>query len=358
MNRKKAITINILLAITISLALTPIVSAPTPQPSIIFGYKWEDINGDGIWGIEPTLNGWTIDLWKYDEGLTEWNLESSVITGDGAWADGYYEFTNLPAGEYRIQETTPLGWTQTHPSSPNYYPLSVEEGTTYGPYNFGNFEYADVTVRKVDSEGEPVENWEVYVDSQTAYTDPDGYAYFTITQPGSYTVSEESRAGWTPIGETSYPVLVESGGSYGPFEFTNEYEGGTVIVEKKIDWGINSQYMNGWAFDFYPNWGDMFTLYDGDQYHSTLPQGTYIVIEDIPDGWTTEIKIEGNGWSQDVDGNTAEFNLDPCETVTITFTNRPPDFVIPETPFGTLLILAVMIVAYLMNNKQMIPLPK
>ena len=79
---------------------------------------------------------------------------------------------------------------------------------------------------------------------------------------------------------------------------------------------------------------------------------------DIPDGWTAEIKIEGNGWSEEVDGNTAEFSLGVCETVTITFTNRPPDFVIPEAPLGTLLILVAMIVAYLVNNKQRIPLIK
>jgi hypothetical protein len=105
------------------------------------GHRWR-----WIMGVEPALNGWTIELYKYDEGITDWVYVSSAITGDGAWPDGYYEFTVLSEGEYRIQEITKLGWTQTHPTGPNYYLETVEEGITYGPHYFGNYEIPDFVI--------------------------------------------------------------------------------------------------------------------------------------------------------------------------------------------------------------------
>jgi hypothetical protein len=51
MNRKQAITVKIILAITITLAIIPTVSAQTQLPSIIWGYKWADIDGDGSWAL-------------------------------------------------------------------------------------------------------------------------------------------------------------------------------------------------------------------------------------------------------------------------------------------------------------------
>jgi protocatechuate 3,4-dioxygenase beta subunit len=76
----------------------------------ISGYKWEDTNGDGLWynGVEPLLSGWTIQLFHKVDG--EWELFGETTTGSG----GRYEFKDLPAGTYMVQEVQQAGYIQTY----------------------------------------------------------------------------------------------------------------------------------------------------------------------------------------------------------------------------------------------------
>jgi hypothetical protein len=106
-----------------------------------------------------------------------------------------------------------------------------------------------------------------------------------------------------------------------------------------------------------------FSLQDGgSQTFENLPTGTYVIGENdvLTTGWNLyDVEIlDSSGGSQWTNPYQVSIDLDPGETVTVTFKNRPPDFVIPEAPLGTVLILAVMFIAYLVNNKQMTPLPK
>ena len=86
------------------------------------GYKWNDLDGDGLWDLgselgsveagtagpaEPGLEGWTINL------LVQGEVVDSTLTD----ADGYYEFTGLAAGAYAVSETCPAGWMQTYPAT-------------------------------------------------------------------------------------------------------------------------------------------------------------------------------------------------------------------------------------------------
>jgi hypothetical protein len=134
-----------------------------------------------------------------------------------------------------------------------------------------------------------------------------------------------------------------------------------IIVKKEIKWGIDSQYVNDPVFDFTlmktaVGIIDTFSLGDECMKILKVEPGQYQVVENLM-GWSTaEILIKGAGYDDVVHGNTGEVTIDECETITITFINRPPDFVIPEAPFGTLLILAAMLIAYLVNNNKMIVL--
>lgn len=76
----------------------------------INGMKWEDTNGDGLWynGVERLLPGWTIQLFKKVDGRYE--LFRETQTGSG----GYYEFTGLPAGEYKVDEVQQSGYVKTY----------------------------------------------------------------------------------------------------------------------------------------------------------------------------------------------------------------------------------------------------
>ena len=66
-----------------------------------------------------------------------------------------------------------------------------------------------------------------------------------------------------------------------------------------------------------------------------------------------KIIIEGGGYDTEIPGPTAEVNLELGEFITITFVNKPPDFVIPENPLGTLgSIVAILGAAVLYLSKQ------
>jgi hypothetical protein len=97
-------------------------------PGEISGYKWNDLNGDGVWDIgEPPLEGWTINL-------------AGPITGtDVTDENGYYEFLGLPAGTYTVSETLESGWTQTFPVSPNTHTIEIVSGQNSENNDFGNF---------------------------------------------------------------------------------------------------------------------------------------------------------------------------------------------------------------------------
>ena len=108
--------------------------------SDVHGYKWEDINGNGIrdcadendgeedfntlfstrckeWA-EPLLAGWTIELYKSNgNGGFESEPFKTVVTSDDSEHYGSYWFEDLMPGQYKICEVNQFGWAQTYPSS-------------------------------------------------------------------------------------------------------------------------------------------------------------------------------------------------------------------------------------------------
>ncbi len=95
----------------------------------ISGYKFKDINDDGVWDKtgnypEPGIEGWKICL----------NQEICRETN----ADGYYEFTKLTDGTYTISEENREGWRQTLPGETGTYSVLINSGTEAIDKNFGN----------------------------------------------------------------------------------------------------------------------------------------------------------------------------------------------------------------------------
>ncbi|MEB3342748.1 S8 family serine peptidase [Okeania sp.] len=77
----------------------------------ISGYKWNDLNGDGIWDSnEEGLAGWTIYIDENNNGQLDAG-ETSTVTAE----DGSYTFEDLIAGAYTIAEVLEEGWEQTYP---------------------------------------------------------------------------------------------------------------------------------------------------------------------------------------------------------------------------------------------------
>jgi len=128
-----------------------------PETWTVSGFKWNDLNGDGIWDQgEPGLLDWTINL---DVGSNQ-SVDQTTTTN----SDGYYEFTSLDNGPYTVSETQQDGWSQTFPEGGSYN-LTIDDQSA-GNLNFGNYqipeEPTDLTIvaRKIvcDSEAD-LPNW-------------------------------------------------------------------------------------------------------------------------------------------------------------------------------------------------------
>ena len=78
-----------------------------PLPTSIHGYKFNDLNGNGVDNSDPRLNGWTITLTGTD------NLGNPVSKSTTTAGSGEYAFTSLAPGTYTVAEQQQTGWTQT-----------------------------------------------------------------------------------------------------------------------------------------------------------------------------------------------------------------------------------------------------
>lgn len=99
---------------------------------VVSGYKFNDLNQDGIWDSnEPALNDWEICA---TTSLPEYEC---VLTGDGVWADGYYEFHYEFSRQVMVEETLKDGWAQSFPAN-GFHDFWLSRAT-YPNKNFGNY---------------------------------------------------------------------------------------------------------------------------------------------------------------------------------------------------------------------------
>ncbi|MBU9756904.1 YSIRK-type signal peptide-containing protein, partial [Staphylococcus aureus] len=178
-------------------------------------YVWEDTNKNGIQDQdEKGISGVTVTL-KDENG----NVLKTVTTD----ADGKYKFTDLDNGNYKVEFTTPEGYTPTSTNTGGNDTVDSNGLTTTGvingadnmtldsgfyktpKYNLGNYVWEDTNKDgKQDSTEKGIsgvtvtlknENGEVL---QTTKTDKDGKYQFTGLENGTYKVEFETPSGYTP----------------------------------------------------------------------------------------------------------------------------------------------------------------
>ena len=150
------------------------------------GYKYVDVDGDLATTDDQAhpLNGWDINLYA-DDGLVPgtWDGSNTVLdtvtTGDGLWADGYYEFDGLAAGTYFVGEVCETGWIQLDPAPDSateadcgtgVYKITVDSGFSELTNDFINFElgtkggykYVDVDGDLATTDDQdPLNGWDI-----------------------------------------------------------------------------------------------------------------------------------------------------------------------------------------------------
>jgi len=185
---------------------------PTFQCLTVFGHKWNDLNGDGVWDDgEPGIAGWAINL---SDGET-------VITTTTN-AEGYYSFDVCETGSYTVSEQMQPGWVASTPTSVTF---EAESGEDVGPIDFGNYQpfecvtihgykWNDLDGNGVWDDGEPgIAGWVISLSDGatvvTTTTDAQGYYGFEVCEPGTYTVTEQMQPGWLPTTPTEVVVTIE-----------------------------------------------------------------------------------------------------------------------------------------------------
>nr|WP_269438234.1 SdrD B-like domain-containing protein [Phosphitispora fastidiosa] len=214
----------------------------------ISGHKFKDNNRNSLWDTgEPALSNWTIKLYSGEEQIDETTTNAS----------GYYEFTNLEFGDYRVEEVQQTGWTQTAPDTeenPGYFDVTLDEAyRLVGDLDFGNYrpsgggdDYGSISGHKYndlngngewDKDGDKPEpalsGWTINLSNgDTDITDEDGYYSFTRLPYGTYTVSEVQQEGWTQTAPESFDftvVINRSNEDHKDLDFGNEEDSEIII---------------------------------------------------------------------------------------------------------------------------------
>ncbi|HHQ1805411.1 TPA: SdrD B-like domain-containing protein, partial [Staphylococcus aureus] len=318
-------------------------------------YVWEDTNKNGIQDQDGKgISGVTVTL-KDENG----NVLKTVTTD----ADGKYKFTDLDNGNYKVEFTTPEGYTPTTVTSGSDIEKDSNGLTTTGvingadnmtldsgfyktpKYNLGNYVWEDTNKDgKQDSTEKGIsgvtvtlknENGEVL---QTTKTDKDGKYQFTGLENGTYKVEFETPSGYTPTqvgsgtdegidsnGTSTTGVIKDKdndtidSGFYKP-----TYNLGDYVWEDTNKNGVQDKDEKGIS-------GVTVTLKDendkvlktvttdenGKYQFTDLNNGTYKVEFETPSGYTPTSVTSGNDTEKDSNGLTTTGVIKDADNMTL-----------------------------------------
>lgn len=170
----------------------------------LVGQKYEDLNKNHLKDLhEPGVSGVRIQLS---------GTKSRTVVTD---TNGYYAFHGLPAGSYKVKEVPQIGWWKSAPDS--FYTVTCFQGQYIDTLDFGNYQittgsiggmkfYDENTNATKDNSETGLSGWHILINgftyfntsvNQTAITNGSGTYSFAGIWPGTYTVSEVWRNGWT-----------------------------------------------------------------------------------------------------------------------------------------------------------------
>ena len=187
------------------------------QGTLIIVHKFRDDNTNGIQdGVEESLSGWTMRLYRLD-GSTWTQVGTSKTTnsaGNAVW-------NSLAPGTYRAEETLQSGWLGTTPNPSASVTLAAGQ---QAQINFGNvplaliraWKYYDLDLDGVKDDGEPVlDGWTMNIDPAVngigSGVTAGGYVNFVDLDPNNYDVWETLKPHWMATTPALQTVTIAAG---------------------------------------------------------------------------------------------------------------------------------------------------
>lgn len=243
------------------------------RPGSITGYKWNDLNGDGIWQQpgEPSVKPGNLRIRVWNEVAPG---QYSIACDAQVYDNGHWGDCGFMPGTYWVNEyNVPTDWVQTYPSSGAiqnqfgdwmYGPITINSGESKTA-DFGNFlqgqvsgyKWNDINGNGVWDENESAINgWQICINLVDVSNEPNcietaenGFYQFSNLNYGQYQLTEETRDHWHQSIAPS-TVLVSSGtvsqdNNFGNFsdprlvlDKTNDREGQTVHINDLVTFTI------------------------------------------------------------------------------------------------------------------------
>jgi hypothetical protein len=186
----------------ITLADVPVVPSPSTQRYSISGFVFRDLNADGVKNGETGLPGVVLSL---SNGFTATSR-----------SDGYYIFSDLPAGTYTLSS----GGLTGHYATPYESPVTTKT-LTVGPsitdINFGlsyesikSIVYYDANGNKTYDSGEPLlEGFNVSLNNGALFSTNAGgtYLFDHLAGKTTYTVTAADKEGFLHSGPATLSVV-------------------------------------------------------------------------------------------------------------------------------------------------------
>ncbi len=299
------------------------LAASVDVTDVDFGYTggslgdrvWNDVNGNGVQDPdEPGIPGATVKL-----------ANGTTTTTD---SNGFYGFSDLPAGSYTVTVTVPAGWVATSDvdgvATPGKAIVSVTAGVDRSDVDFG-FQERDASIgdrvwrddngNGVQDGGEPglagvavtLFNAAGTQVLGNAVTDANGYYGFANLAAGSYIVTAVQPAHHVPTFDADGPatpntatLALAAGQARNDIDFGFEPLGtiGSLVWFDLDSNGLadtGEPGLSGITVTASGTGGVFTTVTDADGFYSlpNLPPGTYTVAVTVPPGLSPTYDADG-----------------------------------------------------------------